>query len=252
MNKAESSEYLMNSLTNRSDFKFEDPTGAVSGRDFLVKIAKKYTKCSGNALDIGTFSGRFCFILGSLGFKAYGIEPQKNAVESAKKYGLEVFWGSFPDTVPQEILRRKYDLVSALDSIYYVDDIEKTLRIINGILSDDGLLLIKCHQGYSRYYYDETHSYFLRCGDNVQWISTVESLRYYLRLAGFKIVKIFGENPTELLPFGLGRIKNAFLRKAIYKIYNITMLECTSLDIKRADRLVVLAKKTGKADICHN
>ncbi len=245
MNKAESSDYLLNSPTNQNDYKFDDSTRAVNHRYFLVKIARKYTKCSGNALDIGTFEGRALFILGSLGFKAYGIEPQKNAVEFAKKHGLEVSLGSFPEVVPQEIFCRKYNLISALDSIYYVDDVEKTLKIIKSILNDDGLLLIKCHQGYSRYYYDDTHSYFLRYGDNVQCIPTIESLRYYLRLAGFKIVKIIGETSIDRLPFGIARIKNAFLRKMVCKIYNIMMLEYTSLDIKRADRLIVLAKKAA-------
>ncbi|MDD5136437.1 MAG: class I SAM-dependent methyltransferase [Candidatus Omnitrophica bacterium] len=240
-NKAESSKHLLSISTNQDGYKFDDPTRAVSHRNPLVKILRKCTKCRGTALDIGTFDGRFCFILGTVGFRAYGVEPQKNAVEFARKHGLEVFQGSFPEAVPEEVCGRKYDLISLMEILCYVDNIEKTLRMINGMLNDDGCLLIKNHQGYSRYY--DSNSYFSRYGDYIQCILTIESLRYYLNLTGFKIVKITGETSTDLLPLGMGRIRNAFLGKVVNKIYNFTMLEHTLLDIKRADRLIITAKK---------
>ena len=241
MTSAESSAHLSAYPTNKSDYKFCDPTGAVSRRDPLVKILRRYTKCRGNALDIGTFEGRFCFILGSLGFKAYGIEPQENVVRFAKKHGIEVFLGSFPGAVPQELCQRKYDLISVMESIYYFDDMKKTLRMINTMLTDDGRLLIKAHQGHSRYY--DACSYFSRYGDSVQCIPTLKSLRYYLQMSGFKIVRIVGETSLDLLPLGMSRIRNTFLGKAVKKIYNSMMLEWTLLDIGRADRLIVVAKK---------
>lgn len=241
MDKTESSEYLSRFSTNQNEYVFTDPTGPVSDRDPIVRVLKKYTKQKGNALDIGTFEGRFCYILNSLGFKACGIEPQKNAVDFARKHALEVHLGSFPDAIPHELRQKKYDLISVMESIYYFDDIGNALRTMNSMLNDDGRLLIKSHQGYSRYY--DNNSYFSRYGDNVQCIPTIGSLRYYLRLAGFDIVKILGEIPAELLPLGMGSIKSIFLRKAVTKMYNIAMLERTSIDVERADRIMVVAKK---------
>jgi len=241
MDTKEFSEHLCRLSTNQGNFKFDDPAIPINRQDSLVELLKKYTQCLGNALDVGTFDGRFCFILASLGFRAYGVEPQKNAAQFARDCGLDVFTGSFPGSLPEELLRIKFDLVSFMESIYYFEDLKKSLFTAHNLLNKKGLLLIKAHQAGSRYYNDK--SLFSRYGDQVQWFPTYDSMKYILRESGFKIIKTIGINPAELLPLGMWRIRNVFLSNIVNSVYNRAMLDYTLLDIRKADRLIMLAQK---------
>lgn len=241
MDKKEIFDYLHKINTNRQSFKFDNPTGQIDCQDSLVKLLKKYSRLPANALDVGTFEGRFCFILKSIGFKAYGVEPQENAARFARDHGLDVFTGSFPSQLPEGLLRIKFGLISFMESIYYCEDLKESLLTAHDMLADRGLILIKAHQGTSRYYRDK--SIFSRYGDYIQWIPTRDSLEHCLKNTGFKIIRTFGINPPELLPLGLGQVGNLILKGVINRAYNRLMLDYTLIDIKKADRLVILAQK---------
>lgn len=130
-----------------------------------------------------------------------------------------------------------------MECIYYLGDLKYSLHKINHMLSDDGFVLIKCHQGYSRYYDD--NSYFSRYGDSVQGIPSLSSLDYCLKKTGFEIVKTMGECCSpDLLPPILRLHTFSLLRRGVAKLYQSIMLNLTLADIQRADRLVILAKKT--------
>lgn len=242
MDREESFNYLGKMGTNQEIFHFEDPTRPIDPRDSLKKFLKKFTPCIGNALDVGTFDGRFCFILAATGFKAYGIEPQDTAAEFARGCGLDVFTGVFPRQVPLELRKIKFDLISFMESIYYCDDLKDSLQTAKDMLNDRGLLLIKAHQGSSRFYAHKPQ--FCRYGDYVQWVPMYDSLKFCLEMEGFRIVKALGTNPAELLPFGLRWMKNLSLAGITNKVYNRLMLDYTLWDIRRADRLFVLARKS--------
>jgi len=241
MDTKESFEHLCKLSTSQESFKFNDPTRPIDSYDNLEKLLKKYIRTCGNALDVGTFDGRFCFILASIGFKAYGIEPQKNAVRFAQDHRLNVFTGLFPKQLPEELLRIKFDLISFMESIYYFEDLKESLLTARDMLNDKGLILIKAHQVSSRYYHSK--SLFSRYGEHVQWFPMYGPLKHCLKEAGFKIIKTIGTNPVELLPSGISWMKNVFLAGVANRIYNRLVLDYTLLDIKRADRLLILAEK---------
>ncbi len=128
-----------------------------------------------------------------------------------------------------------------MESIYYLEDLKESLLTARDMLNDKGLILIKAHQGGSRYY--RSKPLFSRYGDHVQWIPMYGSLKHCLKEAGFKIKKTMGTNPVELLPSGISWMKNVFLGGVANRIYNRLALDYTLLDIKRADRLFILAEK---------
>jgi len=142
------------------------------------------------ALDIGAFSGWFCYLLEKAGFEAWGIEPQHYAVEFAKRKGFRVFKGYFPNNIPEPIMIQKYTLISALECIYYFFDLKEALNKIWNMLESGGIFLLKCHQGQSTCYEDGS-SLFSRFGDFVQGIPVFDSLRYCLEHSGFKVEKIY-------------------------------------------------------------
>jgi len=242
MDLNEIQEYLNNIYTNQADFSFGDLIGASSGEiDIGNLLLAGRVRRGGDELDIGTYDGRFCHTLNLLGFQAYGLEPQQEAVKHARQYGINIYQGSFPDDMPNELIHIPFDLISLMECIYYLGDLKHSLQIINKMLSEDGCILIKCHQGYSRYYDD--NSYFSRYGDHVQGIPSFSSLRKCLKKTGFKIVKVMGQCPADLWPPLLRLPSAPLLRGVIARLYPLFMLNWTLLGILRPDRLIILAKK---------
>lgn len=237
----ESAEYWAHVKDYEVREKFLDPLRAVSNRDYLVSVLKKYAKTRGNALDIGTSEGRYCHVFESLGYKAYGIEPLDSVASFAREHGLRVCTGSFPDDIPADIADMKYNLISVLETMYYFIDLRKSIEKLYNMLNPGGMLLVKSVQGLSRYY--KTSTYFSRYNDSVQGIPTLGSLGYCLRKAGFEIVIVKGLVSFDLLPLNLDFIRNDLARRIILRIYNKAFLDLTLLDIKQADRLIVLARK---------
>lgn len=169
---------------------FDEPRVEFTENNPIVGVLEGVEK-TGRSLDIGTWSGTFTYICETFGFDAYGLEPHQEAVAFACSHGLQVLRGAFSDDVPPTLMNGKYNLISMLDSMYYLHDLKKSFSKVRDLLHADGLFLIVCHQGYSPYY-DEihSHSYFSRYGDNVQGIPTLKGLQYSLARTGFNILKI--------------------------------------------------------------
>lgn len=241
MDESETKQYLSRYFTNRDDFNFEDPIKPVGRTDAIVRMLKKQIKTKGAAMDIGSFDGRFCHTLSEIGFDAYGLEPQENAALFARSKGLKVYAGSFPEDMPDKLDAMKYSLVSIMETLYYMHDLKGVLQKIHSLLDDGGFLLLKCHQGNSRYY--DKYSYFSRYGNNVQGIPTLDSLKYCLDKTGFQVVCVTGITSPDLLPFNINWLAPGILKRVVAKLYNMIMLQFTLLGIAKADRLVLLAKK---------
>ena len=157
-----------------------------------------------------------------MGFESYGLEPAESYVQYAREKGLRVFAGSFPERIPEELLQKRFRIVSMIEMMYYLCDLKKSLLKVRDMLEANGLFLVQCHQGHSRCY-SLNLSYFRRYGDHVQGIPTLHSLMHCLTKTGFKPVKLFGFNIDE---------NNNI---SIPKSYEETAV---------ADRLLVLAEKT--------
>ncbi len=235
--------YLGAFYTNKDGQVFKDPKAAISGFDPVVRIIlKNIDKISGKALDIGAYDGNYCYILERLGFESFGIEPQQNAVTFAQSEGLRVYNGMFPDDMPEVIKRQKYQIISVLETIYYFTNLAQCLGLLRDMLEDDGYLLIKCHQGLSRYYVNN-NSYFSRYNDFLQGAPTLNSMKHILLKSGFKIIKITGETSIDLLPAPLNSMKRAPWKRLAELSYRIAFQDITGIDINKADRLIILARR---------
>lgn len=234
-------EYLVKIYTNQAGTSYSDPAATTKNEIRYWDFLKRRIKTGGCALDIGAFNGWFCHILGLLGFRAYGLEPQAEVVKFARGEGFDVYLGSFPDNIPEELRNTKYVLISLMESIYYLQDLKDSMLKIYDMLIDDGYLLIKCHQGRSRYY--ENNSFFSRYSDYVQGIPTLQSMQFILNNSGFKIIQIMGDCSPELLPSFIRFSAASLLSRIVPKLYNLVLLNWTLLDINKADRLIILARK---------
>jgi hypothetical protein len=213
--------------------------------EFICTLLKSHMEIAGNALDIGTFSGIFCRTLNNIGFEAYGLESIREAADFANSKGLRVFKGSFPEKVPSQLLLMKYKLISMMESIYYLVDLRKSLFLIRSMLDFGGYLLIKCHQGNSKYYNDPKITYFSRYGDYVQAIPTHNSITYCLQDSGLNVVyfqpmpRLFSISKFDQI---FGKRYGSTFCKIFERIFN-KWRNCFITDIKSVDRLIVLAKK---------
>ncbi|MDP1768657.1 MAG: methyltransferase domain-containing protein [Nitrospirota bacterium] len=171
---------------------FGNPRVGFTEQNPLVRLLEGVER-KGRALDIGTWCGRHTYLYEALGFDSYGLEAHQEAAAFARSKGLQVSHGAFPDDVPRKLLSGKYKLISMLDMLYYLHDLQKSFLKVRKMLKDDGVFVITCHQGYSSYY-DESqgNSYFSRYGDYVQGIPTFNGLQYCLEKSGFKILKSGG------------------------------------------------------------
>ena len=221
-----------------------DPTQPVSESDFLIKTLKRYRKQYNikKALDIGSYTGRFCYVLESLGIETYGLEPQDKAVEYARSKGLKVYDGFFPEQIPSELNDAKYDLISCNESIYYFVDLKQALLKIYEMLLEKGILFIKFHQGNS-YYYSSGGSLFSRYGDYVQSIPTARSLFQCLNSIGFEVKEI-SSVPDQYLHvlFGIDKDRVPLIHKVFNRLYRRFFLDKDKW-IELADRLIIVACK---------
>ncbi len=244
MDNGESRRYLKNIHTNKEDFIYDDPT-VIDIKNHLKQwqFIKKYAKNEGNALDIGTFEGKFCIILEALGYNAYGLEPQETVASYARSKGIRVFKGSFPEDIPRELSEKSFSLISIMETIYYFHNLRKCLNKVFSLLEDSGLLLIKCHQGLSRYYNHPNHSYFDRYGDYVQGIPTLNSLMYILDQTGFQLIEVLGQDLIDTLPVNVKLLRSRFLQISLVALYNRLIMNTMKINLKKADRLIIVANK---------
>lgn len=141
-----------------------------------------------SALDIGSFTGGFLYSLEQAGFVAKGLEANRMAADLASAKGHRSFHGIFPHGIPPELTRDRYDLISLLETIYYLDDLRAALQLIHALLKDNGVLLIKSINGANNEFQDPKVSYFKRVGDFIQGMVTWDSMIHILEKTNFKII----------------------------------------------------------------
>lgn len=175
----------------------------------LISYLKKRIEIEGNALDIGAYGGGFCSHLETLGFSAFGLEPSAEAAASGRKNGLSIFHGSFPEEIPESLLKMRFSFISVMETLYYFCDLKKGLKIIYDMLTPNGSLFIKCHQLNSNYHKSTNASLFKRYGDWVQHFPSKNSLLNCLEKSGFKVIHISYSESDNTLPIKLNIFANS-------------------------------------------
>jgi SAM-dependent methyltransferase len=216
--------------------------------DFTSRVLKRLKKqfSMKTALDIGANNGKFCMQLERTGISATGIEPQETLVNLAKENGLNVFLGTYPDELPDNIRHLTYDLISMNEVIYYFPDLKKSLTRAYELLSGNGILYIKSYIGENdvrRYH----NSFFSRPGDYLQVFPTIASIRFWLEDSGFEIIEIIPV-PDEYFSLltGVAPEKGRIFQRLFNMVYGNFFLNRETW-LSRVDRMVLIAgkRKTG-------
>ena len=166
--------------------------------DFFLKYAKPKSKL----LDIGFGSGRDMLYFKKLGFDVYGIDPQPQFVEEAKKKGLNVECCDISDYFNESNV---YDSIWACASIHHIpkEMLNQDFKICGNLLKTDGIMYLSVKYGDFEGY-DNVGRYFL--------YQTEKSIVNYLKDTNLKIVevKITNDNMSRDIKW-----LNVILRKAL-------------------------------------
>lgn len=91
-------------------------------------------------LDVGCGAGGFLETLRRFG-NAFGVDPSPAAIEFARsKSAADVRRGSLPDDLP--FAGAEFDVITLLDVLEHVDEDERALRTLAGLLRPGGYLII--------------------------------------------------------------------------------------------------------------
>lgn len=101
--------------------------------------AIKKLKSGGSLVDIGCASGTFFENFDPSNWRLYGVETSPVGVEIAGR-GAEVFCGTLREA---RYPSGSFDVVTILDTLYYIPDPKAELVEIRRILKDDGVLAVE-------------------------------------------------------------------------------------------------------------
>ncbi len=105
---------------------------------FILSLAAKYGSRLKTCLDFGCSYGHLMLLLRGMGCDTYGIESCEQARACCQRHGLRVC-RSVEEIEPSQ----RFDLITLLDSLYYVSDPKPLLRNLRERLADGGLLVIR-------------------------------------------------------------------------------------------------------------
>jgi SAM-dependent methyltransferase len=109
---------------------------------FLYQTVRGYfTKPILRCLDFGCSYGHFMELLRNQGCQATGIELVTPLRDLCVKKGLAVFESL--DALPKTPQNQQFDLITLIDTLYYVTDPNRLMKSLRDLLRDDGLLLIR-------------------------------------------------------------------------------------------------------------
>ena len=90
-------------------------------------------------LDVGCGSGAYLLRWKELGWSVYGVEPSVAAVETARRYGLDVIQGVIPGAALPE---PPFEVITMLGVLDHVPEPLATLRVLRPKLASGGRLII--------------------------------------------------------------------------------------------------------------
>ncbi len=114
----------------------------IERRDYILKKFSKYlelAKCE--ILEVGCGNGRFGILLAPSVAKYYGIDPDKDYIELARKTKPEnaEYKIGRAENIPYE---KQFDIVFYANSWHFVKDYEQAIKETKRVLKDNGILVI--------------------------------------------------------------------------------------------------------------
>ena len=197
----------------------------------------KSIKAGGNLLDIGCATGTFFENFIGPTWHLYGVETSPLGVELAgSRYGAEVFCGTLQEAGYPSAF---FDVVTVLDTLFYIPDPRSELMEIRRVLKDDGLLAIEIpslayqllrEKGPLCWLLDRKWVRGFAYPWNLYFFSQ-DTLRLLLKTVGFEVVNVIPE------PAPLGR------QKVVCKLGNLHFALARLLFNATAGRFSIVAKE---------
>jgi 2-polyprenyl-3-methyl-5-hydroxy-6-metoxy-1,4-benzoquinol methylase len=92
-------------------------------------------------LDVGCYTGSLLEAANSIGYRAYGIEPSKKAVELAKKdFSDSIAEGSY--SLAPDIFSRQFDVITAVDVLEHLRDPIDFIVVMKKMLKRGGYFVL--------------------------------------------------------------------------------------------------------------
>lgn len=115
-------------------------------RPTIANIAGQIRKVkeTGNLLDVGCASGELFDCFNNTGWQLYGIEPSKFAFKrAAERFGSHAHVHLFNRYLSEVRFEpNSFDVITLLESLYYMKDPARELSLLMPLLKDDGVLAI--------------------------------------------------------------------------------------------------------------
>ena len=115
-------------------------------KDILIKYGKNYAKIlsryrtPGKVLDVGCAAGFILKGYEESGWEAYGIEPNTTMVEYGREnLNLNIDKGDLETFKTEE----RFDLISLIQVIGHLHDLDKSLKLVRQLLNDDGYVIVE-------------------------------------------------------------------------------------------------------------
>jgi SAM-dependent methyltransferase len=200
--------------------------------DFATKAAGTAPK---RCLDFGCSFGHFLRLMADRGCEVAGIEQDQRARTLCRGRGMTVY-GSAQEMLDNPANRGAFDLVTAVDSLYYVTDPVLLVKQLGSLLADQGVLLLRvCNRNWilrlMHRFGRKHYGYWL--GDATVGYSK-KSLRVLLSQAGLSVVRWGYWEGGKVLP--------TKLHLYYWGISAVTLLTFGTIPLSPG--IIVVAKKT--------
>lgn len=183
-----------------------------------VQKIKKYRR-SGNLLDCGVNDGTFIKHAKEAGYQAYGLEISPAMAVFAQKYAGTVVEEGTLDDFAEKYQDLRLDLITMWDVLEHVLDPMAELKKMNKLLNPGGVIALSTpNRGSLRgRMYGDGWLGFQEGAEHLFFFSP-EVMCRYLRLAGFRVLKVYGWMTAPVLLrfvdwFKLGNILEVYAQK---------------------------------------
>ena len=159
---------------------------------FLVKQVQKYKK-SGNVLDIGCSSGILLELLKSVGYKTFGIEPNKQAYLKAKeKFGSYIFQGTLDKFIQKN--KTKFDVIIYNHVLEHIYDPRHELEIVRNILKKEGIIILGLPNTANLIFYLRGKYWESLMPREHIWHFSKGQIKIFLNSLNFEVIKTYYSN----------------------------------------------------------
>jgi SAM-dependent methyltransferase len=197
-----------------------------------VDAFKPYVSLPCKLLDVGCGNGSFLKVLDVHQFDAHGLEPVQEAVEDAKKAGLQVSQGNIQSAA---LAPEQFDVITLWHVFEHIRDPGVALQRIHALLRPGGIVVMAL---------PNTHSLACRLGNQYWfhldsprhlWLYNKANIQRVLEANHFQLLKhryLRLEYPLDLL----WSIQNSWLGKALILLY--PLIKCFD-----TQNMMVIARK---------